>query len=85
MRSRSKVVASLESLYREAFDQAAASDDAAHMEALDFRFQRDQVFLEVMLDIRDGLAHLAPQDSEDEPSLLDRARAIRKFTKLGAR
>lgn len=85
MRSRSKVVASLESLYREAFDQAAASDDAARMEALDFRFQRDQVFLEVMLDIRDGLAHLAPKDSEDEPSLLDRARAIRKFTKLGAR
>lgn len=85
MRSRSKVVASLESLYRERFEQAEASGDAGRMEALDFRFQRDQVFLEVMLDVRDGLRRLDSQDSEDEPSLLDRAKAIRKFTKLGGR
>ncbi len=82
MRSRSKVVASLESVYREAFEQADASGDAARMEALDFRFQRDQVFLEVMLDIRDGVVEAGAKESEDEPSLLDRAKAIRKFTKL---
>ena len=52
------------------------------MEALDFRFQRDQVFLEVMLDIRDGVVEAGAKESEDEPSLLDRAKAIRKFTKL---
>lgn len=82
MRPRSKVVASLESVYREAFEKAEAAGDAARMETLDFGFQRDQVFLEVMLDLRDGLAHVGSGESDDEPSLLDRAKAIRKFTKL---
>lgn len=82
MRSRSKVVSSLEGVYREAFEKAANSGDAARMEALDFGFQRDQVFLEVMLDLRDGLSRVGSDEPTDEPSLLDRAKAIRKFAKL---
>lgn len=85
MRPRSKVVASLEEVYREAFENAKTSGDAARMEDLDFGFQRDQVFLEVMLDLRDGQARVAPKESEDEPSLLDRAKTIRKFAKLRTR
>ena len=85
MRTRSRIIGSLEGVYREAFDKAAAGGDQSRMDALDFGFQRDQVLIEVLLDVRDGLAGLRPDDTPDESSLLDKARAIRKFTKLGSR
>ncbi len=81
MRSRSQVVGSLEGVYREAYEKAESAGDAARMESLDFGFQRDQVVLEVLLDVRDALGGLPGSDSSDEPGLLDRAKAIRKFTK----
>lgn len=81
MRSRSQIVGSLEGVYREAYDKARTAGDAARMESLDFGFQRDQVVLEVLLDVRDALGGLAGKDSNDETGLLDRAKAIRKFTK----
>ena len=81
MRSRSQVVGSLEGVYREAYEKAESAGDAARMESLDFGFQRDQVVLEVLLDVRDALGGLPGGDSNDEPGLLDRAKAIRKFTK----
>ena len=82
MRTRSKVIACLEGVYREAFEKAGETGDQARMESLDFRFQRDQVLLEVMLDIRDSLSEHQPTDSEPESGLLDKAKAIRSFTKL---
>ena len=85
MRVRSKVIESLEGVYREAFAKAAESRDRARMDALDFGFQRDQVLLEVLLDVRDGLSKLHTDKSPDEPSLLDKAKAIHKFTKLRPR
>lgn len=85
MRARSRIIGSLETVYREAFEKAAEVDDQARMDALDFGFQRDQVMLEVMLDLRDALAGLAEKDAPDEPSLLDKARSIRDFTRLRPR
>lgn len=85
MRARSRIIGSLETVYREAFEKAAKADDQARMDALDFGFQRDQVMLEVMLDLRDALAGLAEKDAPEEPSLLDRARTIRDFTRLRPR
>jgi len=82
MRPKSEIIASLEAVYRDAFDKAVASEDAAKMEALDFGFQRDQVLLEVMMDIRDGLARTGSARAKEEPSLLDQAKKIRAFTKL---
>ncbi len=89
MRTRSKIIGSLESIYTEAYRKADESGDRSRMEALDFGFQRDQVMLEVMLDLRDavsGLRHdlsgLGGEDEKPESSLLDKAMAIRKFTKL---
>jgi len=81
MRSKSQVVGSLEGVYREAYEKAESAGDAARMESLDFGFQRDQVVLEVLLDVRDALGGLPGSDSSDDPGLLDRAKAIRKFTK----
>lgn len=81
MRSRSQIVDSLEGVYREAYQKAELAGDAARMASLDLGFQRDQVLLEVLLDVRDALGGLSGGGSSDEPGLLDRAKAIRKFTK----
>ena len=83
MRSREKVIRSLEGIYREAFEGAKSADDRAEMRGLDFGFQRDQVLLEVLLDLRDALATLDKEEEKKDPTLLDRAKAVRKFTKLG--
>ena len=82
MRARSKIIGSLESVYLEAFQKAEKAGDRSRMEELDFGFQRDQVMLEVMLDLRDALSSLDAEDDKPESSLLDKAMAIRKFTRL---
>ena len=52
------------------------------MEQLDFDFQRDQVFLEVLLDARDLLQSTEGEDGQARPSLIERAKAIKDLTKL---
>ena len=58
MRTRDDVIGSLETVYREAFEKADGADDRTRMDALDFGFQRDQVMLEALLDVRDLLSDL---------------------------
>ena len=82
MRHRDKVIQSLETVYREAFSAAEATGNQERMGSLDLGFQRDQLLLEVLLDVRDALAN-PPGSKDADPSLLDRAKAVRKFTKLG--
>lgn len=87
MRHRERIVASLENVYREAFEAARERSDDAAADRLDFEFQRDQVHLEVLLDLRDLLAPTStpPQEPESRTGvsdLLDKAQAIRRFTKL---
>ncbi len=85
MRAKSRIIGSLEKVYTEAYEKAAAADDRSRMDALDFAFQRDQVLMEVMLDLRDALSTLQEEAAPDEPSLFERARAIRDFAKLRPR
>lgn len=85
MRTRNDVIGTLEGVYREAFEKADGAGDRARMDALDFGFQRDQVMLEALLDVRDLLSEVRADGAPPEPSLLDKARAIRKFTRLGTR
>ncbi len=85
MRGKSRIIESLEKVYKEAYEKAAAADDRSRMDSLDFGFQRDQIMLEVMLDLRDALAALDEVEAPDEPSLLDRAKAIRDFARLRPR
>jgi hypothetical protein len=87
MRDRERILTSLESVYREAFEAARNAGDDARARELDFEFQRDQVQLEVMLDIRELLAHPpAPvRESEEGGSvtgLIDKAQALRKLTRF---
>ncbi|MBW3533599.1 MAG: hypothetical protein KY453_00055 [Gemmatimonadetes bacterium] len=53
------------------------------MARLDFEFQRDQVWIEVLLDVRDLLLPAGEEDpstGKQVGSLLEKARAIRRFT-----
>lgn len=82
MRSRDRVLQSLEKVYRSAFAAADAAGDQNRMERLDLEYQRDQVHLEVLLDIRDALLP-EPEDGTDRTiSLLEKAQSIRKLTRL---
>lgn len=83
MRDRTKIVGSLETAFREAFALAQEAGDKDRMADLDLSFQRDQVMLEVLLDIRQSLSAAAPtEEGAGETSLLDKAKAIRNLTKL---
>ena len=54
-RSRDRILANLDDMYREAFERAKALEDQSQMAALDFAYRREQLYFEVLLDIRDGL------------------------------
>jgi len=83
MRDRERVLQSLERVYRDAFRAAEQAGDAATMARLDLEFQRDQVHLEVLLDIRELLLTepQAPQPDKTT-SLIEKAQQIRNLTKL---
>lgn len=79
MRSRDRVLQSLETVYRESFEGARNRGDEAEMARLELEYQRDQLHLEVLLDVRDLLS--APEP-EEKTSLLDKAQKLRGLTKL---
>ena len=85
MRERQRILGNLETLYRERFEKARAGADQAHMERLEFDFQRDQLYLEILLDVRDLLT---VPTGEEQPeaggvtSLLDKAQKLRNLTRL---
>ena len=54
-RSRDRVLANLDEMYREAFDRAKATEDPSQMAALDFSYRREQLYFEILLDIRDAM------------------------------
>jgi len=53
-RSRERIMENLETMYREAFERAKTSGDPAQMTSLDFAYRREQLYLELLLDIRDA-------------------------------
>jgi hypothetical protein len=54
-RSRDRILTNLEEMNREAFDRAKESGDPAQMVTLDFAYRREQLYFEILLDIRDAL------------------------------
>ena len=79
-RARERILENLETVYREAYDQASELGDKDRMSQLDASFQREQLILEVLLDIRDALGALA--DAPEAKSTLDKLAVLRKLTKL---
>ena len=54
-RSRDRILANLDEMYREAFERAKTTGDAAQMATLDFAYRREQLYFEILLDVRDAL------------------------------
>ena len=54
-RSRERILGNLEDMYREAFERAKATEDDKQMAGLDFAYRREQLYFEILLDIRDAL------------------------------
>ena len=54
-RSRERILANLDDMYREAFERAKATEDESGMKALDFSYRREQLYLEVLLAVGDAL------------------------------
>ncbi len=82
MRNRDRVLQSLEKVYRDAFGLAETAGDDERMSSLDLDYQRDQLQLEVLLDIRDLLTPEADDKADKTISLLEKAQSIRKLTRL---
>ena len=54
-RSRDRILANLDDMYREAFERAKATGDDSQMASLDFAYRREQLYFEILLDVRDAV------------------------------
>jgi hypothetical protein len=54
-RTRTMILNNLDEMYREAFERARATGDQAQMATLDFAYRREQLYFEILLDVRDAL------------------------------
>ena len=86
MRDRQRILDNLEKLYRNELDRSAGTEGAggeraAGGERLDFEFQRDQLYLEVILDLRDLMGG-SPEEEKSTASLLEKAQQLRNLTRL---
>jgi hypothetical protein len=79
MRPRERILANLETIYRESYERAKAAGETGRMVELDNGYMRDQLMLEILLDIRD-LFSVAPAASGG--SALEKLEAIRRLTNL---
>jgi hypothetical protein len=54
-RTRTTILDNLDEMYREAFERARVSGDQTQMATLDFAYRREQLYFEILLDVRDAL------------------------------
>jgi hypothetical protein len=79
-RPRDRILENLERVYREAYDRAKTAGDQERMFQLDASFQREQLLLEALLDIRDALHAIG--DAPSSTSALEKLEALRRLTRL---
>ena len=80
MRSRERILTNLEELYRETYDRARAAGDQRRVEELDAAYVRDQLMLEILLDIRDLFA-VAPAAGKPGASALETLEKLRRLAR----
>ena len=78
MRTRDRILANLESIYRESYDRAKTAGEAGRMIDLESAYMRDQLMLEILLDIRD-LFSVAPAASGG--SALEKLDQLRRLVR----
>jgi hypothetical protein len=86
-RPRDRILGNLESIYREAYERAKATGDPMRMADLDAAYQREQLLLEVLLDIRDALGSRSATGESGPaqtagPDPIAALETIRRITKL---
>ncbi|HEV8600586.1 MAG TPA: hypothetical protein VGQ69_14595 [Gemmatimonadales bacterium] len=81
MRPRDRILGNLEAIYRETYDRAKSAADEARMADLDNAFMRDQLMLEILLDIRDLFA-VAPAAPTKGTSAIEKLEALRRLAKF---
>jgi hypothetical protein len=54
-RTRDLILSNLDDMYREAFERAKTTGDETQMATLDFAYRREQLYFEILLDIRDAM------------------------------
>jgi len=80
-RQRQQILDNLDAVYREAYERAKQGGDERRMLDLDAAYQREQLLLEVLLDIRDGLSSLKPK-SDGGGNPIAAIDTIRNLTRL---
>jgi len=80
-RPRERVLDNLDAVYREAYERARTAGDEARMADLDAAYQREQLLLEVLLDIRDALVPEAGRGEPRTPDPLATLETIRRITR----
>ena len=82
-RARQQVLDNLDAIYREAYERAKVAKDERRMADLDAAYQREQLLLEVLLDIRDALRASSPSASPDKSAdPVAALETIRRITRL---
>jgi hypothetical protein len=81
MRPRDRILANLETIYRETYDRARDAADERRMVDLDNAFMRDQLMLEILLDIRDLFA-VTPAAPAKGTSAIEKLEALRRLSKF---
>ena len=54
-RPRRDILGNLDEMYREAFERAKATGDEAQLISLDFAYRREQLYFEILLDVREAI------------------------------
>jgi hypothetical protein len=78
-RPRERIMGNLESVFRDAYERAKGIDDPIRMADLDSSYQREQLLLEVLLDIRDSLG-VTDEKSVAEVAI-EKINMLRKIVK----
>ena len=81
MRPREHILAHLESIYRESYERAQGGGDTGRMIDLESAYMRDQLMLEILLDIRD-LFSVTPAAPSPGGTALEKLEALRRLTRL---
>ena len=81
-RPRQQILDNLETVYREAYERAKAAKDERRMADLDAAYQREQLLLEVLLDIRDGLGSSSTSKADKSADPIAALDTIRRITRL---
>lgn len=80
MRSRDRILGNLEQIYRESYEAAKGAENTVRMADLDNAYMRDQLMLEILLDIRDLFAVSPAAPAASGQSALEKLQALRRLT-----